>query len=436
MNSDSSAVPPEQGASQSSFGWQLQEPSEEQIAQISERYATYADEVLGDAWRLYMALDDESGKQKSTWLRRRKTALNLSFLTLLLATLATWIAPILLIDHVPLQISGQVISVDFLSSTAAIVRLLLIVLPLTITGLVVYTSEFNAAPLWVNYRQNAEDLYRDIVLYRQRAGSYQRTGTNTLRSNQLRLASRIEATRQAMTDYQKGQPFVRLREDNEKTFSRLSTRYLNSSDDGVGMLSPEDYIATRIEPQLLWYQVVIDRSHSRRQNLRILTLTLTGASALAVAIGIEFGWLILIVSGLISYVNSLEALRGSDQFADSFAIAANNLDVLITSWRSLFDQERHAPHNVNMLIVRAEDLLSQERNAVFQQQMKTALVADNILSESIANLTGNRVTAETVRNFKSISASPTVTPADIAIVAAAITKPAGEDEAMPTDQDA
>lgn len=421
----------------SNFGWKMEPLSIADMIDLEKIYAGSEDQVLVDAWRLILALDKESNRQKLSWLRIRQLALHLSLLMLVLATFATWIAPILLINPDTLVIFGREFTISSIQMIEPSLQLTLIIMPLLITGLMAYTSEFQSTPVWIVYRQKVEDLYRETILYRQQAGAYQIHDNNSLRTNRLRLIAHLEVTYQSINEYQEGAPFIQSRRGGDEIWDEVIDRFDYRNDTGFDRMQADEYVENRIMPQLKWYDNILVRNLASQRRWRIIILALTGLSTVAVAIGIQWSWLVIMVNAIISYVNALNVLNSKSQNNSNYLITAQNLDLLATSWQTVSQNDRGSEHNINILITRTEEILSQERNTWFQQAMKTSLARDNVLNKAISNLTGNQVTSDSVSEFNEASHKVDLNEEDVKKLANNILEATGDkdEEAVENDED-
>jgi hypothetical protein len=215
------------------------------------------DTALVAAWRRFLDYDKISSDQKRTYVRIRSWVIVLVLLTSAFAVFSIY---------------------EPFVGLAGLLRLLLIVMPITGVALINYASQFASSTAWVEYRVSAEVIRSEIYLYRAQVGEY--AGKSLYERQQL-LLQKVDEADNRMSQQNAALPYMQP-VDDEKIGAQIQAKTQVKDDDGLSAISPEKYIEWRAEPQMNWY---IDKIRDDYRNMRRSSLMalLVGAAGSAIS---------------------------------------------------------------------------------------------------------------------------------------------------------
>jgi hypothetical protein len=315
------------------------------MSDVNTKQYTKDDPSLVSAWQTLVQYDLASKNQKRTHAGSRRAVVVMSFLTTLLAVFLTGMS-------------------DTLSAEwTQVLRVCLVLFPLTSAALMAYANEFTPPQKWFQYRATAETLRRQIYLYRANGGDY----------FDKSFARQQELLRQAIQQSSANNIAVHV---------DLPKQYRGTIDEAVivqtakggsgghdanpfGPVSLDLYINARIKTQQYWY---IHRCTTDYQNLkqaRRLGLMVTVCASLfayfqqdpLVAIATAGAVLIGLWSDLGMYGRTYSI----------YSEAATNLGDLWHKWLSNTAEQDPTPRQTAAFIEACENVFADEMNRWMQQ---------------------------------------------------------------------
>ncbi len=262
--------------------------------------------------------------------------------------------------------------------------IILLSVPITISVLITITNQLNPGNKWVLLRATTESIKREVFRYRMRSGIYseeQLIQTNNTREN--RLASMLEAINQQWT--QGDVNSTPLQEPGKREYVALHTQVkkrISASrkkpgqaaksykDDGLSFLTPNDYLALRLDDQLNFYRRRARELNQYLSILRFLTVALGGIGTLLAALKGEL--FITLTTALITafttYIEYMQLMNTVRQYNQ----AASSLNNIKGWWIALTADQQSDQDNIDKLVDFTETTLQTEA-AGWVQQMQTAL---------------------------------------------------------------
>ncbi|MCB9451413.1 MAG: DUF4231 domain-containing protein [Anaerolineaceae bacterium] len=361
-------------------------------------YTSENDPALLYAWRMFLAYNQASTQSKITSMRLREWAIVLSLLMTAVAAIISSNA----------QLFGTVLT--------TVLQYTLIVLPIIITGVLTFSSEFTATPVWAIYRRAAESIRREIYLYRHQAGDYGVESDKREIPNTQILVAKVDAVYQSTEQYHEYTTFLQhfMADTAVVEIVRKDVMWTSDQgeggDPGFGPIPGDVYLTDRILPQRDWYVGKIQSDERGLRRNRIYILIITGLGSLAVAISVQLGWVLVITSAMVTTLNALIALRQPTSMTESYALVVRNMDTRIVSWRLLTPEQRQQPTEVARLVYDMETIMQAEEDRWFQHTLQTFAAADSILYQNIAQMTGGKVTEDQVNEIRKGFQSPHLEP--------------------------
>ena len=261
---------------------------------------------------------------------------------------------------------------------------LLILVPITLTVLVSAATRFKQGTKWLLLRAGAEAIKREIYRYRVRAMYYaedllfylntpdsppaaeQSQNKLVALSAEQQLSKRIEEitlrTMRTEVNLSSLKPY-----DGKEGFPPYCKK---SNDDGYSILTPERYVAVRLENQLEFYQGNAPKLDRKLKRLYWLTFIIGGVSTFLAAIDLQI-WIAL-ATGIIGAIGTYLGYRQTENTLTKYNQAATDLSNVKAWWNSLSSEEQARQINIDSLVEHTEQVLQSELDG-WIQQMQNAL---------------------------------------------------------------
>jgi hypothetical protein len=340
------------------------------------------DQLLAQAWRLYRRYSQRARSYQRIYYRLQLSILSLGVLTTALVLLqATLKRPDLLagLSWLPPALAHALAGAAPWAVPA--LQVAIIALPIVISILLAWSGRLNPGNKWILLRNSAEAVKRAIFIYRTRPPSYQKTpraGSQNGRPGALSkgqqrdqderaadLANQIEfISRQLMqTDVN----HAALPSGDQDGASQGNS---HSRDDGFSLLSPQRYIAIRLDDQLAFYThrtAAYERELNRYQTA---ILVAGGAGTFLAAVGLEL-WVAL-TTAITAATGAYLQHKQTEHLLVRYNQAAADMQNIKNWWIALSPYEQARPENVRQLVEYTEKALDDE-HAGWVQEMHDAL---------------------------------------------------------------
>lgn len=329
--------------------------------------------ILITAWTKYAQFNEVSLKRSKAYLQMRRWIIVMGILATMFAILVETYPP-------SFPVLGSII-----------LKVFLILSPITGSILASVTSKRFSNGDWLISRAGAEEIQKEIYMYR----------TILKSSNDRRawLEKRlVEIQRQVFRGM--GGEFIL------KPYEGQLPPYYNpedaSSDYGFDDISGDDYYRYRLSTQLAWHIKKINIHETERTRLLWFIYTTAGASAFLVALdgAVEgpFSLWVAFTAALTAGFLAWQELRNLDEVIRNYSKVIMELTVVYDHWMNLEPEER-TTNETNKMVKATEDVLWSQ-NVEYIKSMQEALSDDSLERE--ASLI-NRVIKESVESTERLS---------------------------------
>lgn len=337
---------------------------------------TTDDAALQTAWARFLDYEHASEKSKPTQVRIREWIIFLS----LLATI--------------LSIAYSTLPADANTELRNLMRGVLFLLPLILSGILAWALQFMPSTAWIAYRVGAELIGYHIYLYRARAGEYLQLGEA---ERQETLVNRLVETRQRVDDMGVSTPYIALAERDllatvkanllrEQKGVANPKNPIHIKDDGFTELDVNAYIQVRVLPRRYWYVRRLQNDWSRLKFWRAAVLGCTGAGAALVFFGHE-PWLAVMTAASVAASLFID-LHMYGRTYSIYHMTVMRIDEELARWQSLPMHKRDEPAEQSVMIETMEKIFKEERDRWMEQAMQAQQVSEQGLIKS-ANLTNS-----------------------------------------------
>lgn len=314
---------------------------------------TGGESVLRQAWRRFGAIDEAANRQQKDFMATQERILYMGVLAVLLS---------IVYSQLPAPPEAGKAAWQLVDWVKWLLGYVLIAVPIGISLLIAVTNRFKPGKRWVLMRSASESIKREIYRYRLRATGYTDDDPREKKlaeevENITRRLSRTEANTMALPIYSGPIPPV----------NTASPR-----DDGMSLLSTDQYVALRLEDQLNFYRrktVTLEKDLSR---LQIYVLLAGAAGTLLAALGGAFVIWIALTTAVASAMMTYLSYRQTESTLTGYNQTATDLDNILSWWTSLEPEEQALGENIATLATHTEQVLADELSS-WTQRMTDAL---------------------------------------------------------------
>jgi hypothetical protein len=338
------------------------------------------DESLVLAWQRLGTYDVQALRHQADFNRLRIWILRLgvltTFMVVLKAALASpgWVAYLTFLSQE---------TRDWLNNIAVpwsgvVLYYVVLVLPILTSFVIAMETRLNPGNKWVLLRNSAESIKRAIFEYRTRPAVYSRPAAA---GGAQTPAPSDQQQEQATREAELARSVAFISQQLLQTDVNMSSlpayagvippQYAAAeADDGFRFLTPDLYIALRLDDQLAFYQ---RRSGSKEEELRryqIWTLVAGAAGTFLAAVGLDL-WVAVttaLATALITYLQ----YRQTEHTLVQYTQTSTALQNVKAWWTALSAQEQADRKNVDKLVDTAETIMASEQRG-WMQQMQDAL---------------------------------------------------------------
>jgi len=305
--------------------------------------------ILEVAWKRHAQLDAASSRRSAANYRLRAWIA-------ILGVLATFFAILTQIFF-----SGPEEELTPLQRVASlIVKILFVTTPILASILAAFTSKFYANGNWLILRSAAEEIKKEIFLFR------------TILQNNTRRRIYLE---KRLAQIQR-ELFRSLAADFsfEKYEGPLPPHYNPAdpnSDPGFADLSGDEYFRYRVENQLNWHNKRMNRFKYERRSMTIFVLTAGGLGAVFAAWGGGLSLWVALTASTTAALIGWQELRRVDATIRNYSRVVMELTILSDHWQNLEPKEKTTAEFYK-LVRSTEDVLY-EQNIQYTKFMQEAL---------------------------------------------------------------
>ncbi|GAB4570539.1 MAG: hypothetical protein Fur0017_17300 [Anaerolineales bacterium] len=303
--------------------------------------------ILEVAWRKFAQYDDASVKRTAHFSNLRKWIATLGVLATLFAILTT-IYP-----------KGDE---RFPEIGGLILKYILVASPIIASLLAAYTNEFFSTGDWLVARAGAEEILRDIYLYR----------TILKKSPKRRewLEKRLAKVQRSVYRGMNGELVMEAYKGQVPPSPRFSPGQ-DWSDSGFNDLNGDEYFKYRLENELNWHIKKVNAKQRERTRLQLLIYTSAAAGALLAAIGDGLTIWVAFTAALTSAFLGWQQLKNLESVVRNYSKVIIELGIIADHWKNLEAEER-TQTEVNRMVRATEDMLW-SRNVEYIKAMQEAL---------------------------------------------------------------
>lgn len=306
--------------------------------------------ILEVAWRKFAQYDDTSVKRTASFTRLRRSILIFGVLATLLSILTT------------------IYPAEFPPLGSFILKILLVASPIIASVLAAIGNEYYSTGDWLVARAGAEEILRDMYLYR-----------TILKSNPKRrewLERRLARVQRAVFRGMNGELVMETFKGSVPPKPRFHPEE-PGNDDGFADLSGEDYFKYRLENELYWHEKKIIVKQRDRFRLQVL-IYISGALGAIIAAIATFGeassnlaiW-VAFTAALTGAFSVWQQLKNLEEVVRNYSKVIMELGIISDHWKNLTDGER-TQSEVNRMVQSAENILW-SRNVEYIKAMQEAL---------------------------------------------------------------
>ncbi len=334
--------------------------------------------TLEDAWQRFAVYDHNANRTNKRFGNARKYIL-------VLGVFATFMALIYQIyfKATPTELFSQV------------VRTIVILLPITVSALLTGTNKLERGVNWVLLRSSAENLKYEIFVFRAKAGIYSDEKCKE-ESREVKLARQVKSVGERLMKTEVNQSGLYTYND----ILPPPDMGLHKEDDGFSFITPDQYVAFRLENQMNFYKGKSEKLDRQLRRLHWQIIIIGALGTLIAAIGFEV-W-IAVTTAVVTALTTFMEYNQLESTLTSYNQAGTDLESIRMWWRALPAEMKKDSKYIEKLVGNAEGVMKAEQ-ASWVQEMKDALAT--LYEED----------QETLERMKEMAAMPPdITPAQMA----------------------
>jgi hypothetical protein len=234
---------------------------------------------------------------------------------------------------------------------------LFIAIPVLASIFAAFASKFYSNGSWLIYRAGAEEIKKEIYLYR--------TVLPKDKTRRDYLEKRLgEIQRKVFRNLGGEFAFEGYR-------GPLPSNYKKSnqiSDPGFHDLTGDDYVKYRLKHQLDWHNNKINQRKLERRWMTIYILAFGGLGAILAALPGAFAIWVALTASITAALLGWQELRKVDETIKNYSKVVVELSILYTHWQSLAPEERTAAEFEKMVLGAERVLWTQNREYIRSMQ--------------------------------------------------------------------
>lgn len=309
--------------------------------------------ILEVAWRKFAQYDDASVKRTAHFTSLRKWIATFGVLATFFAILTTY-------------------SEHYSPVVAIILKSLLVASPIIASFLAAYTTEFFSTGDWLVARAGAEEILKDIYIYR-----------TILRNNSKRrewLEKRLVRVQRSVYRGMNGELVMEAFKGAVPPPPRFNPGAPNC-DDGFTDLSGDEYFKYRLENELNWHVKKVNVKQKERIRLQLMIYISAGIGASLAAFGdSQLAIWVALTASFTSAFLGWQQLKNLELVVRNYSKVIMELGIISDHWKNLEAEER-SQTEVNRMVRSTEDVLW-SRNVEYIKAMQEALRDSNLDEEA------------------------------------------------------
>jgi hypothetical protein len=288
--------------------------------------------ILEVAWTRYAEYDAAAQKRKNRHYSLRKWVAYISVLATVFAILS-----VVFPQYFP-TLGDQ---------WQDVIRYILIVLPILSATLAAFTSKFYPGTDWLVLRAGAEQIMREIYLFR--------------------------TTMKQKTDKQRLDFETRLKEIQAQVYTGLNGEMVLDpytgplppvhdngrprTDEGFEDLSAATYYKLRVEDQLKWHRGRVNRMHVKRVMWQVGILFMGAVGSFLAAVGGELAIWVALATAITTAMIGWQEIQNLDMTVRNYSKVILDLNSIATHWQQLDDNDRAKKKEFHAMVNETESVL-------------------------------------------------------------------------------
>lgn len=320
--------------------------------------------ILESAWKLFGQLSAFASKRSKAHLRLRRWIAVFGVLATLFAIIS---------EQSP---AG---TPEFIKW---ILKLLLIAAPLLASAMAAFTNKFYGSGDWLLARAGAEEVLKEIYVYRTIAAKSKRNKY---------LEDRLAAIQTDILHDMNGEFIVEEYTGDLPPKSRFRPGEPDN-DPGFNDLSGEEYVKYRLEKELRWHTAEVVRRQRDRVRLQVMILTSGVVGAILAALGGPFSLWVALAATMTTTFSGWQELRNVEKIIRSYSQVVVELRILSNRWRNMSEDMRNDKQEIKKIFSKTEAALwnqNMEYIRAMQEGLQKASLDDE--AEPVKTIVENQV---------------------------------------------
>ena len=308
--------------------------------------------ILEIAWLRHADLDLAASRRTKAFYDIRKLIAWLGVLATLFAIL-----------------TQQPIFANTTSLQGVVVKVLFIATPVLASIFAAFASKFYSNGAWLIYRAGAEEIKKEIYIYR--------TILAKDKSRRDYLERRLgEIQRQLFRNLGGEFAFEGYRGSLPSSYNKANP----DSDPGFHDLNGDEYVKYRLKHQLDWHNNRINQRKRERRWMTIYVLAIGGLGALLAALGGPLALWVAFTASITAALLGWQELRKVDEIIKNYSKVVMELTILYNHWQNLEPEER-TPAEFELMVRGCERVLGAQ-NREYIRSLQEALQEANLEKEA------------------------------------------------------
>ena len=323
--------------------------------------------ILNIAWTRFAHFDAIANERTNGFLQLRRWIAILGILTTFFAILAEGY------PKEAITIFGITVLLPAVLGLA--IKIVLIAIPIVSSIVAAFTNKFFGGGDWLVLRAGAEQILRDIYLYR--------TVQQKSPSRRAWLEKRLSDTQQQIYRGLGGELVIKPYKGPIPPYDDPTDP---TDDAGFADLTGEEYFHFRVESQLAWHMKKVNSFQNERVRLQIFLLVAGGLGALLAAL--EFNLWVTLTASIASALIGWQELRNLDARLKNYSKVVVELMAIYDHWENLNASER-TEDEFHQMVENTEDLLWSQNveyiKAMQETLSKVGKADDSVIRDVIQN---------------------------------------------------
>lgn len=231
-------------------------------------------------------------------------------------------------------------------------RVIVILLPITVSALLAGSHKFNRGLSWVLLRGGSESIKHEIYKYRTKTLTYNLDNTENESRDEI-LARQLNNIAERIMKTEVNQSSLKIFEGS------IPPQFgLESGDDGFGDLNSEGYVQFRLKSKMNFYNQKILELDKKVRWLQWAVIGFGGLGTLLAAVGFEV-W-IAVTTAIVGAVTSFLEFNQMESSLSSYNQTLTDLESVLIWWNAVPQLNKFSPDTFEKLVDNAEAVIQAE----------------------------------------------------------------------------